>query len=106
MITWTKTAGACAIVAAAICAPVSAQNYYKTVQYTDGCIIDVGRTDPPNKAYDYSYTLRSQCPDRRIKIWFSVNGTPRSSITLGGSTMEFSYPLTDDEVFQITAVEE
>lgn len=105
MMTWIKTAGACAIVAVAMCAPVSAQNFYKTVQYTDGCIIDVGKTTAPNYYYDYNYTLRSQCPDRWFKIWYSVNGSPRGPISLGGNSLEWSYPMKNSDTFQITAVE-
>lgn len=82
--------------------PATAQNYYRTLDGTSGCIIDVGRTAPPNSAYAYTYTLRNQC-DQYFTIYFEVDGRSMSgTIARNG---EWGYPVANGQSFQLTAVE-
>ncbi len=82
-----------------------AQGYYRTLDGSSGCVIDIGKINPPNSAYAYSYRLENQCTDRAFNIYYEVNGNSRGPTVLsrGGS---WEYPVLKGETFQITAVGE
>lgn len=103
-ISWVKAAGAAALISSALYAPSSAQGYYRSLNGSDGCLIDVGRTAAPNSYYDYNYTVSNRCEGCFFTIYYTVNGrSMRATIGYGN---DFSYPLKNSDSFQITAVEE
>jgi hypothetical protein len=104
MTSYFKPLIAATLVAAGMTAPVSAQNYYGSLNGSDGCLIDIGRTAPSNSYYDYSYTISNRCEGRYFKVYYTVNG--RSLQTTIGYGLDFKYDLKNSDKFQITAVEE
>jgi hypothetical protein len=95
---------AAGVLAASLATPVSAQNYYRSLDGSDGCLIDIGRSNPSNSYYDYAYVVSNRCSGRYFKIHFTVNGTPGSFTVAYGS--DFKYDLKNSDVFQLTAIEE
>jgi hypothetical protein len=104
MTSYFKPLIAATIVAAGITAPVSAQSYYKTLDGSDGCLLEIGRTNPSTHYYDYAFTISNRCEGRYFTIHYQVNGSPfRYTISYG---YDFKYDLKNSDKFQITAVEE
>lgn len=94
---------AVAIAVASLTAPAAdAQNYYRTLD-SSGCVMDIGRTAPPNSAYAYTYTLRNRCADRSFTVYYIVSG--RSLSATIGRGAEWGYPVLNGETFELTAIE-
>lgn len=97
-----KAVAGAALFASSFATVAHAQQTYRTLDGTSGCVIDIGRTAAPNSAYAYTYTLRNQCSDRAFRVYYEVNGQSFNSRISRGS--EWTYPVLRGETFELTAV--